>query len=123
MLGLVVSLPLSGEHVTKSRSYSDCRAGTTMDNHRNGCYSLPVRDAIALGHLERQVHPFGEFSPLTILRIKLIRVQIPFWMTAIFIDIVIDLALSISSAYSVLTMHISNHQKISATSLLSLRLM
>jgi hypothetical protein len=123
MLSLAVPLPLSGEHDTKSRSHSDWHASIAMVNRCISCHGIPVRDANTLGHLDGQVHPSGELESRAILSTQLIEVQVSFWLTAIFADIAVDLALLISSAYSVLTMRISNRRKISATLLLSLRSM
>jgi hypothetical protein len=63
VLSLAVPLPPRGERIAKSRSHSDWRAGTAMDSCCTGCHDIPVRDADALGHLDGQMHPFGELQP------------------------------------------------------------
>jgi hypothetical protein len=64
MLGVVIPLSSSGEHITKSRSRSDGSYDTAMDGCCISWHGFPVRDADVLGHLDWEVHPFGESESL-----------------------------------------------------------
>lgn len=76
-----------------------------------------------MGNMDGKMHPSGKQPILRLNGMMSNHAQVPFWVAATIVDIIIDVAIIMVSACTVWSLRIEYHRKPLVTVILSLRLL